>query len=141
MSIYWWVGGVGANPGLAANWSATEGGAGGAGVPGAGDDIYCSNTSSANGFALPANGACRHFYSTTALTGGTDDWDGGVDLNGNNFTINGNAGIGRQAGTPLWTIPNNSILRIVGNLATTSGAVSFPEGKSRLIAARRWESE
>jgi hypothetical protein len=71
------------------NWSASEGGAGGAGVPGASDNAYFSDTSSPDNCTLSANSTCAQLYMGSANHGGTDDFSGTLAIGVHNLLVTG----------------------------------------------------
>ena len=143
MADRWWVDdNVDGDWNQANNWSATEGGAGGAGIPTASDDAWFSNTSSPNDCVLTADSTCADLSSDPVITGGTDRYTGKIDtstfnlaktggdilLEGNSagdkvtFTIGTSSGNGVETGG--WFVDNDfvvidfqvaSVLRVFGN--------------------------
>jgi hypothetical protein len=71
------------------NWSSTEGGIGGAGVPTATDHVYFSDTSSSTNCTLSANSVCASLQAASADTGGVDDYTGILDISTFNLTNSG----------------------------------------------------
>ena len=97
MATYYWVGGAGTwNASSTTNWSATSGGAGGAGFPTSADNVIFDANSGAG--IISYNGAvCNNFDASTssALTPlGGGAW---LSVYGN-YTMGGsfNAGLGTQ---------------------------------------------
>ena len=89
MADRWWVNDDADNDwNNSNNWSATEGGAGGAGIPTASDIAKFSSTDNAN-CTLSANGVCDDLYMDSAQTSGAGDWTGTLDLNDFDLTTSG----------------------------------------------------
>lgn len=76
MAVYYWVAGNGTWDGTTTtNWSATSGGAGGAGVPTTADDAIINSASGGGTCTIGSNAVCRTANttgSTTALAFGTN---------------------------------------------------------------------
>ncbi len=128
MATRWWVNDDADNDWEAANnWSATEGGAGGAGIPQAGDDVYFSDTSSSDACNLSANAAFATFGTTVAVTGGTDAWSGTFD--GVTFDVACSGDFSCDAGnldlgTGTWTMAGDW---------DTDGLSSLTQGTSTVV--------
>ncbi len=81
MADRWWVNAdADGDWNNANNWSATEGGAGGAGVPSASDNAYFSDTSSGAACTLGAHATCARMWMRSADHGGTDDYSGNLTI-------------------------------------------------------------
>lgn len=104
MADYWWVNDDTDNDfHNANNWSATEGGAGGSGIPGASDNALFSATSS-NDNCILSDGATTTitaFKQTAATTGGTDNYTGVLELGAANTKLVCTA-LSTFAGTLRW---------------------------------------
>ncbi len=81
MANRWWLGAT-TDWSDANNWSATEGGAGGASVPTDADNAYFSDTSGSGNCTLTADSECLNLYTRSADTGGTDNWTGTLNTAG-----------------------------------------------------------
>ena len=101
MAVYWWTSGGSTDANLLSNYNTLENGTGSApGSLGAGDDIYFSSTASTVDWILTANFTIGNMYTTTADTGGTDNWGSGntvidlvtYDLSVNTINIGGISG-------------------------------------------------
>ncbi len=99
MATYWWVNDDADNDQANANnWAASEGGAGGAGVPGAGDGALCSATSSGDSIVLTANWSIGSFNSSAAASGGSDNWTGDLSLGTYDMVTTGQFDMGGASG-------------------------------------------
>jgi len=108
---YW----VGADAGATAvwndanNWSATSGGAGGAGVPGAGDDvIFDGGGSKVGGVVIDADVSIASLTATAGYTGANAN-DGHFDdtTNDHNITVSGSVTLDNKQvsmGNGTWTV-------------------------------------
>ena len=122
MSDRWWVNDDADNAWENANnWSTAEGGAGGAGIPTATDNVLFSDTSSGADCNMSANSIGINLYTASVDTGGTDDYTGIIDLSTFNLVLSGETKlasgctlkIGISADTGLTT---NGIIFIAGSL-------------------------
>jgi len=104
----WWKG-IDTDWENTANWSTTEGGAGGASVPTSSDNAYFSATSGSGDCTLSATSNCAVLLMTAAATGGTDDYPGTFDANDQNININGDVVLFGDiaAGAGTWTVAGN----------------------------------
>ena len=92
------------------NWSTSEGGAGGAGVPGASDNAYFSNTSSSAACNLSANISVIVLAQHNNVTGGTDRYTGAFDAVTFDVTTSGQVYWNQgniDYGTGTWTCADN----------------------------------
>jgi len=105
MADRYWVGGTGSWDATTTNWSATNGGAGGASVPTASDDVFFTSLSNATAYVCTLTTApvCRSVSVVGPLTG--------------NVTI---------AGTANWSVYGSFTLAATGVTFTyTTGIISF----------------
>ncbi len=127
MADRYWVGGTG-NWNVAGNWSATSGGAGGAGVPGSADTaIFDTNsgtgtctvdvTTTITRLTTPGYGGTLDFstYGMT-ITGGFELYNGTVNGGSGTITVGGNIAttysvFSGQTGTLLWNGSGSSTWR------------------------------
>ena len=82
-------------------WSTAEGGANGAAIPTPSDNVWLSDTSFSGNFTIDADSTgtvnCLALATTSAVTGGTDDYTGTIDLNTLNLNASGLITIGAGA--------------------------------------------
>lgn len=96
----WWVNADADNDwNNANNWSLTEGGAGGAGVPTSLDNVYFSDTSSPDNCTASASVNYLTLSTRTSETSGTDNWSGTLDWNGQTVTASGKTYLGGVDGS------------------------------------------
>jgi hypothetical protein len=109
MAQRFWVGGSGTwSAANTANWSATSGGAGGASVPGAGDDVFFDANSGAAVVTLPSPVEIL----TLTLTGFIGTLSGGVSIGLNQQSGNGgNVTIPASSGTPRLPVRSSRTAR------------------------------
>lgn len=96
----------------ATNWAISSGGAGGAGVPAATDDVYFDTGSGANNCQCTAASVCK---SLTA----DSNYSGNFDLNGQTLTISGSASFNNN-GTGNLTIDGALTLDADGSITITN---------------------
>ena len=90
MSSKWWTNGGGDNDfENTNNWSLTEGGVGGAGVPGASDNAYYSDTSSTANCTLSDNVSITNLTNRFNIHGGSDDYHHTVTVGTYDLTVSG----------------------------------------------------
>lgn len=104
MADRYWVGGTGSWAATTTNWSATDGGAGGASVPTLADDVFFTSLSNATAYVVTLTTApvCRSVSVVGPATG--------------NVTI---------AGTAAWSIYGSMTLAATGVTWTTTSAITF----------------
>ena len=120
------------------NWSATEGGAGGAGVPTASDDALFSDTSSGDDCTLSAAGTCSNLYTRSGNTGGTDNYTGTIDIDGYDLAVTGD--IANAAGCTLADGGGTPAqITLDGDVTNNSGGITakllFDSGGIHYLAA------
>lgn len=121
---FYWVGGSSGHTNewnWAGNWSSSSGGAGGVGIPGAGDDVFFTSGSSVN---------CSLNVSPTinSLTANPSYYTGTLSLGSYNLTINNNFGWGGSSNT---LNAGSGTITVSGNFQLTGG--NFIAGSSTLI--------
>lgn len=145
MATYYWIGGNGNwNATSTTNWASTSGGAGGAGVPGTGDDVvFDANSDAGSPFTVTITGTsaapavCRDFDANTGSAldqtmtlsmGSTAQLDcyGSLTLPATNFTWSGTA----PSSTSLSQL--NFLATTTGKTVTTNG-VSVPNTRVRFV--------
>jgi hypothetical protein len=107
----YWVGGTG-NWNDTSHWSTANGGAGGAGVPAAGDDVFFTSLSGAGTVTITAGATCNNidftgsglginFANPFVINGGTVNFDAATTFSGNQqITFSGNSVNINLGGTP-----------------------------------------
>ena len=101
------------------NWSATEGGAGGAGIPTSSDDVWFSDTSSSDACNISSAAACASINTSSAGTGNTDDYTGTITLTAKLTVNSGDCII--DSNTDFVAEDSNAEVEIIG-----SGDISNP---------------
>jgi hypothetical protein len=117
MANRWWMNGNANNAWQdALNWASTEGGAGGAGIPTASDDVFFSDTASSAQCNL---GGSTRVCLSIASTTGTTNWTGTLNCDIHDLTVGGGTGAVHMSGTIR--IRNGADLRC-GAMTFTAGA-------------------
>ncbi len=88
MADRWWKG-TSSDWSDANNWAATEGGAGGVGVPTSSDHAKFSNAAGTGNCTLTADAACSALSFMAAATGGTNNYTGTIDFASFNISVAG----------------------------------------------------
>lgn len=120
------------------NWSATEGGAGGAGVPGASDNAYFSDTSSSDNCTLSVNISVASLAFDNSVHSGTDDYSGTFDANDFNLTI-GTGGLKTASGMTLtmgsgtWSCDGTFDVSDAGTLTDETSVVQLESNCTSLV--------
>lgn len=136
MADRWWTNGGGDNDwNNAANWSATEGGAGGAGVPTSADRALFSATSSSANCTLSADAECLNLYLASANTGGTDNYNGALNAATYNVHVYGDCRLTGNAatvamGSGTWTVDGHFYWAVASWSQGTSTLVMTTDGKN-----------
>jgi hypothetical protein len=104
----YWVASSTSNWNNAANWSATNGGAGGAGVPTSEDDVYF--TSSQNGSCnIDVNVDVNHMYSTSSYSGNLN-----VNTPAGTYSVMVRGNFSKTSGTGTFSLINVSSFTVMG---------------------------
>ncbi|HUW34505.1 MAG TPA: hypothetical protein VM223_23100, partial [Planctomycetota bacterium] len=130
---YWVNDAVNGDWNNANNWSATDGGSGGAGVPTSSDAVYFTVASSNDNCSLSAAAACASITSNTDYTGTLDAAGFDVAVGGNvvfsitgssvlmgegTWTVGGNFQIGNTVAANTICVPETSTLVMTGTSKT-----------------------
>ena len=120
MADRYWVGGSGSwNASSTTNWSATSGGAGGASIPGTGDNaIFDANSGSGSyTVATSSNLNCLNFNITQPVTGT-------LTFNGNGI-VNCYGNLNCNGGNIVWSVVANFIFVGTGTQTVKTGGITF----------------
>lgn len=124
------------------NWSDSEGGAGGSGVPTSSDNAFFSATSSNDNCTCSGAAVCLNIYTASADTGGTDNYTGTIDINDQTFGVSGNAQFESactiSAGNNTWTVAGNMHAEIC-TFNNNSGTITLT-GASKTIKFKNYSN-
>ena len=128
MADRYWVGGTGSWDATTTNWSATNGGAGGASVPTSADDVFFTSLSNATAYVVTLTSApvCRSVSVVGPATGnvtiaGSAAWQifGSLTIAASGVTWTNTSAIAFSATTTGFTITTNGVS--LPNVITLSG--------------------
>ena len=125
----YWVGGTGTwDSTNTANWSATSGGAGGASVPSALDDVYFNSASSASSYTVTLSFnviRCRNFTANGPASGTVTFSSGNLTCAGNFFLAATGVSYSSSGVLTLTGLSGATVITITANNNTLPGQLNF----------------